>query len=214
MSEPQATELTVVRHGETVWNALGRQQGHLNSDLTELGIAQARAVAEALSGECFDALYSSDLGRAVQTAVVIAERLGLEIVTDVRLRERNLGVMQGLTMEQFQQRCPREYELFRQGNPDYCIPEGESARQRCERAVACGDELARRHAGQRVLIVTHGGVLQSFFRHTMGMDLAAPRCFSLFNASVNAFSVGEGGWTLNVWGDVRHLRRLGTMDDW
>ena len=213
MSESEAAQLTVVRHGETVWNAQGKPQGHLDSDLTELGVAQAGAVAEALSSDRFDVLYSSDLGRAMRTAGVVAERLGMEVITDARLRERNLGVMQGLTMAQFQQRHPSEYELFHKGDPDYCVPEGESARQRHDRAVACGEELARRHAGQRVLMITHGGILQSLFRHAMAMDLAAPRCFSLFNASVNVFTVVDSGWRLDVWGDVRHLRQLGTIDD-
>ncbi len=116
-------------------------------------------------------------------------------------------------MAQFRKRWPDEYTQFHQGDPDYRIRAGKSARQRHERAIACGDELAQRHAGQRILIVTHGGVLQSFFRHTMGMDLAMPRCFSLFNASINVFSISDSRWQLDRWGDVHHLRHLSTLDD-
>ncbi len=82
MSASQAAELTVIRHGETVWNSQGIPQGHLDSDLTELCLAQARSVADALSAQRFDALYSSDLGRAMRTAGVIAEQLGMEIIVD------------------------------------------------------------------------------------------------------------------------------------
>jgi probable phosphoglycerate mutase len=214
MAELQAAELVVVRHGETVWNLFGKQQGWLDSELSELGRAQAEAIADALVGEQFDALYSSDLGRAMQTAGIIAARLGRDIVPDARLRERRLGIIQGMTMAEFEQSRPKEYALFRGGDPDYAIPDGESARQRHQRCVACAAEIAARHAGRTVLIVAHGGILDSFFRHAMGLDLGAPRCFSLYNASISTFIVAGGQWKLGRWDDTHHLKRLGTQDDW
>jgi probable phosphoglycerate mutase len=214
MEPSETTRLTVVRHGETTWNALGKQQGQLDTDLSELGIAQAEAVADALAGRSIDVLYSSDLGRAKQTAEIIAQRLGLEILTDARLRERHLGIIQGMTMAEFQERHPREYSLYRGGDPDYVIPEGESVRQRAERGVLCARELAERHAGQQLLLVTHGGIVESLLRHVLGMDLASPRSFSLFNGSLNTFSLSDGRWQLDSWGDTHHLRHLEATDDW
>jgi len=214
MGASGACELVAIRHGETVWNTQGLQQGQLNSDLTDLGRAQARAIADRLAGEPFGGLYSSDLGRAVETARTIAERVGLDVVTDPRLRERNLGILQGISLRQFEREHPQEYAQFRSGDPDYVMPSGESPRQRHERCVACATELAGRHAGQWTLIVTHGGILDSFFRHALELPLTVPRRFSLFNASINSFTVTDGRWRLKSWGDVEHLEGLGTMDDW
>ena len=214
MSEPQSTRILVIRHGETVWNAVGRQQGHLDTELSELGVAQAGAIAEALPGAGIDVLYSSDLGRAIQTARIVAQRLGLEVRQEERLRERHLGIMQGLTMEEFSQRHPADYANFRQGDPDWALPGGESIRQRHDRAVAGACDLAARHVGQTVAIVTHGGVLESLMRHAVGLSLEVPRQFSLFNASINTFSVTNGRWRLDRWGATDHLRSLDTKDDW
>ena len=214
MDYDKTTELIVVRHGETVWNEIGKQQGWLDTELNEIGRAQAQAIADSLTDEHFDALYSSDLGRAMQTAEIIGERLALDILTDTRLRERNLGIMQGLTMGEFEKKYPGEYAQFRGGDPDYVIPDGESVRQRYERNIACAEELARRHINQRLLIVAHGGILNSFFRRATDQDIASPRRFSLFNASINAFAITDGQWRLDRWGDTNHLKHLGTKDDW
>jgi probable phosphoglycerate mutase len=208
------TTLVVVRHGETAWNAVGRQQGQLDGTLSERGIEQARVIADALAPERFDALYASDLGRAIETAAIVAERLHLDVIPDPRLRERHLGVMQGLTIAEFAERFPEEHARFASGDPDYVLPEGESARQRYERTVACAEDLAVSHPGEQLLLVAHGGVLNGYFRHAVGLPLETPRAFSLFNASINRFVIEEGRWRLDVWGDVRHLGILGTLDDW
>lgn len=214
MNQSSPCELIIVRHGETVWNALGRQQGHLDSPLSPLGIRQAEAIAERLSTERFDALYTSDLGRAHATAQRIAARTGREVIVDKGLRERNLGIFQALTMEEVAARYPEEYARFKSGDPDYRIPRGESARERHERIVAAVGKIVSRHAGGRIVIVAHGGVLQSLFRHAVGLPLSAPRTFKLFNASLNTFFVENGSWKLGAWGDTNHLRAIGTQDDW
>ncbi|MGE4300951.1 MAG: histidine phosphatase family protein [Victivallaceae bacterium] len=157
------TILFAVRHGETKWNLEERQQGHLDSGLTERGIRQAEFLAEGLSNKNIEVLYSSDLGRALQTAEIIANKLSLPIHTDSRLRERHLGVMQSLTKKEFSEKFPDIAAQFYTGNPDYILPEGESARQRYNRCIACAEELVQREAGRRILIVAHGGVLNSFF---------------------------------------------------
>src|SRR5438477_4218649 len=87
-----ATQIIIVRHGETTWNLEGRHQGHLDSPLTKRGVAQAEALAARLGNEEFAALYSSDLGRALATAEIIGTRCGKSVVIDARLRERNLGI--------------------------------------------------------------------------------------------------------------------------
>ncbi len=209
----QATTLIVVRHGETEWNRDGLQQGQQNSDLTELGIQQAQAVADALEEYSFDAIYCSDLGRAVQTAEIIAEPHKLKLILDTRLRERHLGITQGLEYEQFKAKHPDVFRLSHSSDPDYVIPEGESIRQRTERAVACGNQIAQSHPGGRVLVVTHGGILDGLYRTTLGIPLTEPRRFSLYNAAINRFTIKNSAWQLNTWGDIHHLKDLDTLDD-
>ncbi len=199
------THLLAIRHGETEWNRAGRFQGHLNSALNAEGMAQAEALGERLAKERIDLLLSSDLGRALQTASAIAMRTGHEIVVEPRLRERRMGIFQGLTPDEVEARYPDEYARFRSRDPDYVIPEGESVRQLFERSVACFTELATQHAGLTLATVTHGGVLAMLYRHARSMPLQAPRDFTLHNTGVNRFRHRLGAWQLQSWGEVGHL---------
>jgi len=205
------TQLLAVRHGETEWNTQGRFQGHLDSVLNAEGLSQARALGRRLARERFDLLLSSDLGRALQTASAVAECTGHEILLEPRLRERRMGLFEGLTPAEIELRYPGEYARFHQGDPDYVIPGGESARQLFERGVACFTDLARRHAGLTLVTITHGGVLAVLYRKAKTMPLEAPRDFSLHNASINRFCHRMDAWHLQEWGDIGHLR--GALDD-
>jgi probable phosphoglycerate mutase len=202
-----------MRHGETVWNLEGRYQGHLDSPLTERGLVQAQALAERLARSPCVALYSSDLGRAAQTARLVAGKTGHPIVFDSRLRERALGVFEGLTRTQVQDRFPGEYHRLKAADLDYVVPQGESARQRLDAVVACVEELALRHAGQRVVLVTHGGVLSALFRHVLRIPPGAPRRFGRANATWNVFAHVEGKWFVETWGDTSHLAEAGNASD-
>ena len=206
-------EVIVVRHGESEWNREGRQQGHLDSGLSARGKAQAEAIAHRLAERSFAALYSSDLGRAHQTAKIIADVTGHTAILDARLRERNLGIFEGLTWPEIEQRYPEDCRSFRTGDPDYVIPNGESARRRFCRTVGCLEEIAGNHAGEVIVIVAHGGVLSGLFRKALGIPLEAPRRFRLWNAGLNTFFFEDGSWTLGSWGDVAHLADIGTLYD-
>ena len=208
-----ATRLILVRHGETASNFQGRYQGQLDSPLTPAGLGQARALAERLARTRFTALYSSDLGRAEQTARVIADKTAFHIRPDARLRERHLGIFQGLLAAEIEQNFPDEYRCFKSGAPDHVVPGGESTRQVLERAVICLEELASRHVGETIVVVTHGGVLSVLLRHTLGVPLEARRRFTHGNASWNVFRRETAGkWFLETWGEVSHLPQ-GEVDD-
>jgi probable phosphoglycerate mutase len=207
------TQLIIVRHGQTEWNLKLIRQGHLDSPLTEKGIAQAKALAERLSRETFSVLYSSDLGRAIQTAQMIADATGHRIVTDPRLRERHLGIFQGFTGDELREKYPEEYRLHRTSGPSYVIPGGESVEQQIARNVAYLQEIAEKHLGETIVVVTHGGVLSGFFRHALAIPLEAPRRFEFTNASLNVFSYEAGNWMLRTWGDVSHLSDGGSDGD-
>lgn len=207
------TRFIIVRHGETHWNRSGRFQGHLDSALTEDGVQQAHALAERLAAENIDKLYSSDLGRAYHTARLIAEKCQLRIVLDARLREKHLGVMQGLTAAEMKSRFPDAYVRYVSHEVDFVIPDGESLRQFHDRAIACCADLAARSKGSTVAVVTHGGLLGCLYRHVAGIALETPRDFPLLNASFNAFAYEDGEWTRETWGDVSHLKGADARDE-
>ncbi len=207
-----ATYVIVVRHGETHWNIEGRRQGHLDSTLTEKGRAQAEALSQRFTPDSYSAIYSSDLGRAYETARIIAAKTGHEVIADERLRERNLGIFQGLDGNEIRERYPVEYEQHRNGGADHAVPSGESFRDQTRRNMLCLEELTQRHAGETIMAVTHGGVLSALFRHTLAIPLDAPRRFSFKNASINLFKCQDGVWGLETWGDIAHLQQLGALD--
>ena len=201
----QRTQVIIVRHGETEWNIRGIRQGHLDSRLTTKGMAQAKALGARLGREKFTALYSSDLGRAVESAQAIANVTGHAIVTDERLRERHLGIFQGLNAEEINSKYPEERRLMRTEGPGYVIPGGESMVQQVARNIDCLNDLAAKHQGEQIVVVTHGGVVSGFFRHTLEISLEARRRFEFVNAGINVFAHEDGNWMLLTWGDVSHL---------
>jgi probable phosphoglycerate mutase len=205
------TEVVLIRHGETVWNREGRMQGFDDSPLTEKGVRQAEATAAALSAQRFDAVYASPQGRAKRTAEIIANPHDLHIEYRLELRERNLGVMQGLTLEEVRHRYPDVYAAF--GDPGYVIPNGESSEQRFSRGNRCLQELAGIHPGERIIVVTHGGIVDGVFRKIFALPLDRPRSYSLFNCAVNRIGVNDREWRLLTWGDVHHLSEIGSLDD-
>ena len=138
------TTLLLVRHGETDWNAAGRLQGHTDRPLNEYGRRQAKDLADRLAGEGADAVYASDLARARETAEIVGERLGLTVVIDADLREKNWGNWEGLTGDE---RVHVEFE-------------GESTEAHRERVMRAVRRIVERHPGQRVVVVTHGGSLR------------------------------------------------------
>jgi len=205
-----ATHLIVVRHGETLWNVEGRYQGHLDSPLTNRGLAQSTALARRLAGVPFKALYSSDLGRAQQTAQIVGDVTGHAVQLESRLRERHLGVLQGFTKRDLPSRLPREFDEYRRGGPDHVIPQGESARQRHQIITACFDELVRRHVGETIVVIAHGGTLSALLRHVVGVPLEVPRRVRVANTALNRCVWENERWHLEVWGDTSHLEVIGS----
>jgi len=207
MSETAATVI-MIRHGETDWNQLRLMQGQTDIPLNDKGIAQAQAAALALADYAPSHIYSSDLSRAAQTARIAATLLGLGVDLDARLRERHFGIIQGLTMDQFQELHPHVHAQFVKREPNFVIPGGESASEFHRRAILCVQEIASRHSNGTVAVISHGGVLSALLRQTFGISPAAPRNFALENASLNIFRISEEQFSLVSWGITRHLPRL------
>lgn len=205
-------KVILVRHGETVWNTEGKEMGQLDSPLTSKGIWQAELLADRLEKMDFRAMCSSDLGRAYDTAKIIASKKGIEIKIDTRLRERNMGIFQGLTTSEMKSRFPIEWKQYQEGGFEYVIPKGESARQRVERTVTCLNELSERHPGETILCVTHTGILMGFFQYVLGLPHESGKKFKRPNAAINVFASENGNWILETWGDVSHISDLQPPD--
>ena len=199
------TRLILVRHAETPWNRERRMQGHTDTPLSDTGKAQAQALGRRLADGRFAALYSSDLSRAYDTARAIALHSGRQIISDARLRERAFGIFEGLTSAEMAERYPEDYARFDWRDPDYVMSGGESARAFWERSLACLAEIGERHAGDDVVVVTHGLVLDAVYREAHELAHNEPRPVPLLNASLNAFTYKAGMWFMETWGDVAHL---------
>ncbi len=199
------TTIIAIRHGETEWNRERRMQGTTDTRLSDLGRVQARALGRHLRSHGFTALYSSDLSRARDTAHAIAEHTGRTVVIDARLQERRFGIFEGLLAAEIRARYPEEHARFASRDPDYEVPGGESASAFTARCLGCLAEIAARHPGEQVVVVTHGLVLDSLYRAAHQLAHGEPRPVPLINASMNHFGYGAGAWRMVLWGDVSHL---------
>jgi 2,3-bisphosphoglycerate-dependent phosphoglycerate mutase len=117
--------------------------------------------------------------RAYNTAQIISNKTGLEVFTEEDLRERNFGILQGLTKQEMHKHHPKEYDLLRTAGPDFVIPEGESATQFFRRCVKCVEKLALKHRQEKIIVVTHMGVLRSALRYALGIPIQSPRRFKV-----------------------------------
>jgi 2,3-bisphosphoglycerate-dependent phosphoglycerate mutase len=199
------TRIIAVRHGETAWNVDTRLQGQLDIPLNPNGREQARRVALALRDDAPDVIYSSDLSRARETAQAVASLLGLPLTTDAGLRERNFGIWEGHTYAEVETAWPAESLRWRRREADFGPLDGETLQQFFDRVVATATRLAAAHAGQSVLLVAHGGVLDCLYRAASRITLDAPRTWELPNTGVNRLLHTGSGFTLVGWGDVLHL---------
>ena len=205
MTMPEPTRLIAIRHGETEWNVGTRLQGQMDVPLNARGQQQARRVGQALQHDAPQVLVSSDLSRARQTAEAVAAATGLPLQLDAGLRERHFGIWQGHTYQEVEAGWPEQSARWRRREPDFGPEGGETLQQFFNRVVASATRLARAHAGQTLVLVAHGGVLDCLYRAASRIALNAPRTWELPNTGVNRLLWTGEGFTLVGWGDVHHL---------
>lgn len=202
------TELIVVRHGETDFNREQRFQGQVDVPLNATGRAQAQRLARALAGERFDLLLSSDLQRARDTALPLAEIRAARPDAQAAWREQGFGVLEGLSVDEIKARHPDLWANWLRHDADYALPEGESVRRFHARVVGALRELVRQHEGRRLLIVTHGGVLDMLWRTVHGHSLHGPRQCAIPNTGINRLRWRSGTLDIVRWGEDAHLEGL------
>jgi broad specificity phosphatase PhoE len=149
------TTLVLIRHGQTDWNAEGRWQGQADQPLNEVGCGQACQAADYLRQFGFNALYSSDLRRAFETAQIIGHELGLDVVAEPRLREINLGRWQGMQVAEIQAQYPEEFRRWREQPLSVQPPGGETLAALAARVLEAVNAIIARHPRQRVGVVSH-----------------------------------------------------------
>src|SRR5512143_258393 len=208
LSRPTATRICLIRHGETDWNAQKRIQGHTDIPLNATGRAQALAMAFNAAHQRFNAIYSSDLQRAVETARVLAQREDQEIRLMPQLRERHFGIFQGLTAAEGAVSRPAAYARYLARDPDYDFETGESLIAFAGRVAEAIAWLVRHHGGQTIAAVCHSGVLDVVYRRATGRPLTTPRDFKIPNCALNWFRFDGRGWHLEAWGDRHHLHEV------
>lgn len=203
----EPTRVIAVRHGETAWNVDARIQGQLDIPLNDTGRWQAAQLAAAVAHEPLAAVYASDLERAHATARSLAQARGLPVVADTGLRERAFGSFEGRTFAEIDAQWPDDARRWRHRDPHYGPPGGERLIDFYERCVAAAARLAAAHAGQTIALVTHGGVLDCWYRAATRLELHAARTWQIGNAAINRLLYTPAGFTLVGWSDTLHLER-------
>jgi broad specificity phosphatase PhoE len=179
------TSIMFVRHGETLWNQQRRYQGQADSPLSELGLAQAELVGKFLSSRRIDAVYTSDLGRAVQTADCIAKHHGLSAIADSRLREMSFGIWEGLTREEVMQEHAELFYARMKDNLSHPVPEGEGPEEVVQRFLSCLEERIAQHEGGTIVVVSHGAALRMVIASLLHIPLGKSQCLRQSNGGIS-----------------------------
>lgn len=197
-SEEHKCLIYLLRHGSTEHNTAGRLMGHLDVPLAPQGELEAQAASATLQHRGISAIYASDLARAHSTALIVAARLGLTVQTRPGLREINMGVWAGHTSGETAELDPQGHAAVRadpvQGRPTG----GESEREMAERVWRALAEIAAEHAGQTVLVVSHGGPLRSIVARVLGAPFLARGLFACANCGIMLLEWGPAGQRLVV----------------
>ena len=207
------TELLFIRHGETDWNRQQRFQGQIDVPLNDQGRAQAERLGARLADEPPDAFFTSDLQRARETAAPLARAWGREPVAMPGLREQAFGIFEGLNVAAITAGHPELWLRWLEHRADFALPGGESLRQFHTRVLQSVRELAAAGTGQRMTVVTHGGVLDMLWRSAHGLPLDGLREGEIPNTGINRLRWVNDGLQIEVWADAAHLDGLPAQAD-
>lgn len=204
-----STHFWLIRHGETQWNADRRLQGWLDVPLNAAGAAQAERLARFLHSDGFtpriDAIVSSDLQRAVNTAITATQQWRLPVIRNEKLRERCYGIYEGQDWSRLRG-ADSDASAVNFNDPEQAIEGGESLVQFSDRIKAAFEELARLYRGKNVMVFSHGGVIDIVWRVAGKHALTVPRPEPILNTSINCFAIDEQAcWHASEWAMTEHL---------
>ncbi|MBQ3012120.1 MAG: histidine phosphatase family protein [Clostridia bacterium] len=205
------TRFIMIRHGFSVANDMRRFAGNFDVDLTETGKKQANLCAEALKNEKIDAIYSSDLKRAYDTAVPISETLGIEIIKCPELREISAGEWEGKLFDELCEEYPEAYSTWRNDIGNAVCTGGESVKQLSARILSALCDIAKKNDGKTVCITTHATPIRAVCTAAAGLPTEQMSKINwVGNASFNIFDYEDGKFTAIKLSDMAHLGELKT----
>lgn len=205
------TQIWLIRHGETDWNAAQRLQGWRDIPLNDTGKNQAKSVQHFLDQQriAFDGVLSSDLQRAIQTAQIAFAQHQYPIEQIPALRERNYGIYEGHPWQSLTQLPNEPTPKINLRDPSLDVPEGESLLTFHQRIIEAFNQIALQRPNQKLAVIAHGGVIEMVWRYIQQADLSTPRPYKILNASVNHFAINqEQQWQEIAWAQVAHLDHL------
>lgn len=211
------TDFLLIRHGETAWNRELRFQGQLDVPLNHMGLQQAQRLKTRMAqvlgewqvqGRLPTRLISSDLQRAQQTAQPVAEVLGHPCILNAGLREQCYGMFEGMRSPDIQAQHPEAWQRWLAFDADVAVAGAETTRAFHTRVMMALQDLALQYAGEHVVVVTHGGVLDMVWRHAQALSLNGPRVCDIPNAGLNQVAWHDGALHIQVWADAAHLADL------
>jgi alpha-ribazole phosphatase len=206
-------KIFLARHGDTAENSRQRYWGSTDVPLSEVGREQACRLAERLQNEPLQAVYSSDLQRAVFTAEAIADRHQLKAETCPELREINFGELEGLTFNEIDERYPAVADAWRRREPDLSYPGGESLTDFNDRVAGFQRRLGGWPPEANILVTAHSGTLRTLSCRLLGLNAECRWQFQLDLASLSIIDVYPEGSIISRWNDISHLRHVGTTAD-
>lgn len=198
----------LIRHGQTDWNRAQRFQGQSDVPLNEVGRQQAMALANRLSDKVIDVIYSSDLQRALETARGIAQQHTCDVQVEANLREINFGDWEGLTYDEIKKKQPQSLAAWENDIYKNAPPNGETLEQLTMRVQAVLEDLRAKRTDKTVLLVAHGGVLQTLICLALNLPATMYWHFHLSPASLSEIAFYPAGAILNSLNDTRHLSGL------
>ena len=201
------TEIIIIRHGETEWNKTGRFQGHSDVPLSAEGRAQAAMLGENLAVDHVDMIYASDLTRAMETAAPLAQRFGLEVISDPQLRELNFGAWEGRNFNDVNTENPNAMKNFYTDPEQADIPESEPFPEFQRRIAGRVREIVAQERGKRIVIVSHGASIRILLADLLSMPIRSIWHLSQLNTAVNKIRFEDDGFAVvTLMNDTSHLR--------
>lgn len=201
-----ANTFYIVRHGQTNWNILGRTQGHGNSDLTKKGLEQAKELADAIVDYPIDYIYSSDLGRAVQTAQIIANKLNLDVKKTSALREMGFGIWEGLLIEEIKRDHLDTYNIWRNEPHLVNIEGGENLHIIKERTDKFIEELNKKYDNKHILLVSHSVTVRAMLLSFLGSSMQNIYRIKQDNTALNIVECRDYGPVVIKMNDTSHIK--------
>lgn len=201
-----ANTFYIVRHGQTNWNILGKTQGHGNSDLTEKGLEQAKELADAIVDYPIDYIYSSDLGRAVQTAQIVADKLELDVKKTPALREMGFGVWEGLLIEEIKRDYLDTYNTWRNEPHLVNIEGGETLHMIKERTDKFIENLNKKYDNKHIILVSHSVTVRAMLLSFLGSSMENIYRIKQDNTALNIVECRDYGPVVIKINDTSHIK--------